>query len=259
MPIFSGSDPQYKHLNEYFATKLMRLAPGLNKNLLINDLMTPWAQYYKALNLGSVTGINGQNGSVAITANVEPRIWSGSGAPALATVPDGGLIGDLYIRTDTPGTVNQRLYLCTASGTITNGVATLGTFVAYDSALQAAGSYQPAGNYSTVVTTVPTAAAGANAGTTPPAPVVTAGSNDTRGGITFGTGATPAAGVMVQVTFGTPYAAAPFIGLDASTAAASPLFLYVTNITTTGFQIALNAAPAASQANTTYGVQYRVN
>src|SRR5712671_1438059 len=40
--------------------------------------------------------------------------------------------------------------------------------------------------------TSPTAAAGANAGTGPPAPVVTANSTDVAGSITFGTGTTPA-------------------------------------------------------------------
>lgn len=107
--------------------------------------------------------------------------------------------------------------------------------------------------------TVPTLAAGANAGTTPPAPVLVANSNDTRGGITFGTGTTPAAGTMVNVTFGQAYPTAPFVSLDASTVAAAPLFVYVTAVTTTGFQIALQTAPAASQGNTIYGINYRVN
>ena len=107
--------------------------------------------------------------------------------------------------------------------------------------------------------TAPGVAAGANAGTSPPAPVLLANSNDTRGGITFGTGTSPAAGAMVVVTFGTPYPVAPFIGLDAATSAAAPLFLYVSTVTTTGFTIALQAAPAASQGNGVYGVNYRVN
>lgn len=46
----------------------------------------------------------------------------------------------------------------------------------------------------------PTLAAGANAGTTPPSPVLGTGSTDGRGAITFGTGTTPAAGAMVTVT-----------------------------------------------------------
>ena len=39
-------------------------------------------------------------------------ISSGTGAPTI-----GGLAGDLYIRTDTPSTANQRIYVCTVAGT----------------------------------------------------------------------------------------------------------------------------------------------
>jgi hypothetical protein len=102
-----------------------------------------------------------------------------------------------------------------------------------------------------------TAAAGANAGTTPPAPVVT-GSTDVRGLITWGTGTGPAAGDMVDVTFPTAWAAAPYVTVTPINAATAALLPYVPATTTTGFSINVQAAPAASQANTVYGVQFHV-
>ena len=50
----------------------------------------------------------------------------------------------------------------------------------------------------------PTAAAGAGAGSSPPAPVVAGDSSDLRGSLTFGSGGTPAGGVAVTVTFVKP-------------------------------------------------------
>jgi hypothetical protein len=41
-------------------------------------------------------------------------IQSGSGSPTTNSV--GGNAGDLYCRTDTPSTSNQRIYICTVSG-----------------------------------------------------------------------------------------------------------------------------------------------
>lgn len=43
--------------------------------------------------------------------------YSGSGAPG-ASVGNGvqPSVGDLYFRTDTPGSANQRLYICTVGG-----------------------------------------------------------------------------------------------------------------------------------------------
>lgn len=107
----------------------------------------------------------------------------------------------------------------------------------------------------------PTLAAGANAGTSPPAPVLSAGSTDARGNITFGTGTTPAAGNMVNITFGTPLPAGriPYVSLDPSNAATAPLATYIANVSNTGFSIALASAPAASQANTTYAIHYTVS
>lgn len=41
-----------------------------------------------------------------------PRVFSGSGAPAVDTA----VVGDIWIRTDTPLTANQRVYHCTTAG-----------------------------------------------------------------------------------------------------------------------------------------------
>jgi len=101
--------------------------------------------------------------------------------------------------------------------------------------------------------------AGANAGTSPPAPVLVAGSNDTTGSITFGTGTSPALGDMVDVVFGTAYAATPKSIQVIATNAATGLKIPCTVAkSTTGFSIGLAVAPAASQANTVYAVDYLV-
>lgn len=102
----------------------------------------------------------------------------------------------------------------------------------------------------------PTAAAGANAGTTPPAPVVTSGDTDMRGNITFGTGATPAAGAMVVVTFANAWLNAPFVMVTPKNTATQALGLYVTGVSTTGFTLSCTTAPAASQANTVFSFDF---
>lgn len=101
------------------------------------------------------------------------------------------------------------------------------------------------------------AAAGSNAGGSPPAPVST-GATDVRGKITFGTGTTPAAGNMVVVTFGIAYAAAPIVVLTSLNSATALLSPYITSITGSAFTIATSTAPAASQANTVYAANYSV-
>lgn len=106
--------------------------------------------------------------------------------------------------------------------------------------------------------TAPGAAAGSNAGTSPPAPVVTAGANDLRGNITFGTGTTPAAGNEVVVTFGTAFSTAPTVIVAPANVATAALQIAAISVTTTGFTLACNTAPAASQANTVYAFNYWV-
>ena len=43
------------------------------------------------------------------------KIYMGSGVPSGTTV-NTGRVGDLYMRTDTPSTSNQRIYMCTTAG-----------------------------------------------------------------------------------------------------------------------------------------------
>ena len=104
----------------------------------------------------------------------------------------------------------------------------------------------------------PAAAAGSNAGGSPPSPVVATGANDTRGSVTGGTGTSPAAGNLIVVTFGQAYASAPIVSITPANAAAAALLPYVTAVSTTGFTIAIQGAPAASQANTVYGFNWQV-
>jgi hypothetical protein len=46
------------------------------------------------------------------------HIWSGTGAPSATTVNGPVNVGDLYIRLDTPSTSSQRVYQCTAGGSV---------------------------------------------------------------------------------------------------------------------------------------------
>lgn len=116
------------------------------------------------------------------------------------------------------------------------------------------------GHIQAIPGTAPAAAAGSNAGTSPPAPVVTTGSLDNAGTITFGTGTTPAAGVMVAVTFATPWVmpggGAEHIALTPGNTATQALGIYVSGVSPTGFQISCTNAPAAGQGNTVYSVSY---
>ena len=114
-----------------------------------------------------------------------------------------------------------------------------------------------------------TATAGAALGTSPPAAVITPGANAFRGNVTFGSGTTPAAGIALTIVFpvaltltlragtSTPQL---YIFLSATTAAAAGLGLAAifttSGATVTGFTINVNTAPAASQGNTVYGVNW---
>lgn len=103
----------------------------------------------------------------------------------------------------------------------------------------------------------PSAAAGAQAGSGAPVPAAIAGSTDTKGSITFGTGAGPADGAQVVVTFYRAYPTAPVVILTPTNAATQKLGLYVTS-TTTGFTVSTASAPGRNTPNTTYGFNYLV-
>ncbi len=116
----------------------------------------------------------------------------------------------------------------------------------------------PVTDVSGVKRVVPTAAAGANAGTGPPAPVMNGNSDDDRGTVTFGSGTTPAAGAVVVVTFATPRDASrlPVVQITETTTALAALQPAVTSITSTGFTVSTASALAGSQANTVYGLAW---
>lgn len=79
--------------------------------------------------------------------------------------------------------------------------------------------------------------AGAGAGA-----AVTASSGcDQWGSVTFTSAGTPAAGVLLTVTFGTPYAVAPVVSIDAADARTAACQLYAVATTTT-LTISANAA-----------------
>src|SRR4029077_868545 len=96
--------------------------------------------------------------------------------------------------------------------------------------------------------------AAAGAGTPPPAPTSTG--DNARGTVSWGTGTTPAAGNQVTVTFATPYEEAPIVVLNPLNALTAALLPYVTAVTSAGFTIATQAAPAGSQAATAYSVDF---
>ncbi len=100
-----------------------------------------------------------------------------------------------------------------------------------------------------------TAAAGAQAGGSPPAPVIGT-SVDNGGLITFGTGSAPAAGELVTVTFGTTFVSPKAVVVCPANTATQALGLYVSNLATTGFALRATSGPAASQANTVYSFSY---
>lgn len=108
-------------------------------------------------------------------------------------------------------------------------------------------------------TSAVTAAAGANAGTSPPAPVVGA-SKDQAGTVTFGSGSgSPAAGAQVTVTFSGAWGATPkAVVISANNDATQQLGLYVSAVSTTAFTVSTHGAPGTSQANTVYSFSYLV-
>jgi hypothetical protein len=112
------------------------------------------------------------------------------------------------------------------------------------------------GHIGCISTRLPTAAAGANAGSSPPVPVRN-NCTDVAGNITFGTGTSPAAGAMVVLTFAVAYGTAPKVTVTPINSASAALNFYVTSTTTT-FTVSCVTAPSASQGNTIYGFNYHV-
>ena len=100
------------------------------------------------------------------------------------------------------------------------------------------------------------------AGTSPPLPVVTTGSTDLGGTVSWGTGTVPNTQPQLSVTFAAPWTipggGGPHVVVTPLNAATATLELFITGISPTGFQVNVVTAPAASQANTTYAFCYSV-
>lgn len=98
------------------------------------------------------------------------------------------------------------------------------------------------------------AAAGANAGTAPPLPLVTG--NDSCGTVSVTTGSgSPASGDLADVTFAHPYGKTPVVVVGAANDAAAVLQPSATNASTTGFRITVHGTPGTA---TTYLFTYHV-
>lgn len=110
---FKSGDAGYKHTSENFAKRVLRFFPTKKLEQLLYDPMGSEAEFNRQKNLGVIKECFDNN-------------WVGSGAPSLTNVPTGGNAGEYYFRTDTPGTANQRIYICTVG----TGNGTLGTWVA---------------------------------------------------------------------------------------------------------------------------------
>lgn len=106
----------------------------------------------------------------------------------------------------------------------------------------------------------PAVAASAGAGTNPPSPVITTGSNDCGGTITWGTGTSPNTQAQLTVTFSSawviPGGGGPHVNVTPINAATQALGLYISGISPTGFNVNVATAPAASQGASVYQFCY---
>jgi hypothetical protein len=94
-------------------------------------------------------------------------------------------------------------------------------------------------------------------GTTPPSPTFSStGGTDVRGIVRFGSGTSPSSGDQISVTFSNAYSNAPIVMITPQNAATAALGLYVSSVSTTGFNIAAQNASTASQSGTTYSASF---
>lgn len=113
MATFSTGDPGFKHTMEIAAKRIRRYFPTKTLASLLYEPMHAEAELDRQINIGTIKA-------------PDDYMWIGSGVPSLTNVPTGGTAGEFYFRTDTPGTANQRIYICTVG----TGNGTLGTWVA---------------------------------------------------------------------------------------------------------------------------------
>lgn len=167
---------------------------------------------------------------------IDAMLASGILVGPLGSRPAFGWQGRLYFANDAGA---QALYFDTGSAW---------TLVQFDAGT--AGSVNFSGG------SAPTAVAGGQAGTSPPSPVVVAGSNGTRGTVTFGTGTSPAAGLMATVTFAVAYTATPLVLITPINNTLVDLHPTPGNLGATSFGLFVKTAPAASQGASTYQFSY---
>lgn len=113
MAQYKAGDAGYKHTSENFAKRILRFFPTKTLVGLLYDPMGAEAEFNRQKNLGVIKEC------IDIS-------YAGTGVPSLVNIPNGGTAGEFYFRTDTPGTANQRIYICTVG----TGSGTLGTWVA---------------------------------------------------------------------------------------------------------------------------------
>jgi hypothetical protein len=101
----------------------------------------------------------------------------------------------------------------------------------------------------------PTLTAQSALGGSPPS-IVIGQRGDFGGTITFGSGTSPTSGQLIQIAYGSYRGGAPVITLSPTNAAAQALGLYPCGKSGSGFYICAANAPSASQANTTYSVDW---
>jgi hypothetical protein len=100
------------------------------------------------------------------------------------------------------------------------------------------------------------AIAGAGAGNSPPLPVFETGARDGRGALSFGAGASAAAGPQVAVTFKVPFNEAPTVVLTARNVATAVLGLAGTSVTKTGFEVSTASVPPTTGNTVPYAVSW---
>lgn len=112
------------------------------------------------------------------------------------------------------------------------------------------------GKHRVAVGAVPTVVAGANNGTSPPAPTIAG--NDARGNVQCGAGLAPTVGAQIVVTFATAYTVVPIIQLEPQNSLSKGLNEYVSSKSVNGFTVSTANAPTASSPAGTYSWDYTV-
>jgi hypothetical protein len=105
---------------------------------------------------------------------------------------------------------------------------------------------------------MPAVGPGAQAGVAPPPPTAGAGATDERGAIFFGTGALPAAGEMIKVTFKKPYDHVPVVHLTPGNAATAALGVAFVATTASGFSASVPTPSAPFEPGNRFVMNYTV-